>query len=310
MHLLNTIAPLIYNKIDTKSTRQLRIPVHTALLVLLALPILRRRLAALRRRRVITLRRGTVLLRWRSLLVLSLLLRRTLLIIALRFLTMLLLWRSLAAVGHGHDVGALLEGLMKVADAADDILVSLDGEWNHGNVANGKKGALLLHAGAVIAAVVTLGDDALVALDLGAKGLLAAHKEKGHDGGCHKRLDSFISLFTRIRDKAQSGSVKTFADGGSKMTMQKRAMQRLCGIRFFKIVRAKQWGGAVGAAQWLDKCTRDLNDARIERYLIDISIEKPKFQDEVMNSSSRGDDALELARCQQPEGLVDFKRHW
>lgn len=39
---------------------------------------------------------------------------------------------ALATIGHGHDVGALLEGFVKVADAADDVLVSLDGERNQG----------------------------------------------------------------------------------------------------------------------------------------------------------------------------------
>lgn len=48
------------------------------------------------------------------------------------------------------------------------------------NVADGKEGTLLLNAPAHVAAVVALADDALVALDLGAKGLLAADEEEGH----------------------------------------------------------------------------------------------------------------------------------
>lgn len=39
-----------------------------------------------------------------------------------------------AALGHGLNIGSLLEGLVEVADVARDILVSGDGEWNDGLV--------------------------------------------------------------------------------------------------------------------------------------------------------------------------------
>lgn len=114
--------------------------------MLLALPVLRRRglLSALRRGRVKALRRRAILRRSLSLLVLSLRILR-LQIVALLVFTgwllavLLLLLRlavlaagALASVGHGHDVGTLLEGFVKVADAADNVLVSLDGERNQG----------------------------------------------------------------------------------------------------------------------------------------------------------------------------------
>ena len=104
--------------------------------MLLPLPILwRRLLSALRRRRVKALRRRTILRRSLPLLVLSLWILPlriiTLLILAGRLLAVLA-GGALATVGHGHDVGALLEGFVKVADAAYDILISLYGEWNKG----------------------------------------------------------------------------------------------------------------------------------------------------------------------------------
>lgn len=112
--------------------------------MLLPLPILwRRLLSALRRRRVKALRRRAVLRRSLPLLVLSLWILPlriiSLLILAGRLLAVLLLLclavlagGALTTVGHGHDVGALLEGFVKVADAAYDILISLYGEWNKG----------------------------------------------------------------------------------------------------------------------------------------------------------------------------------
>lgn len=56
------------------------------------------------------------------------------------------------------------------------------------NVADGEEWALLFHARAHVAAVVALGGDALVALDLGAKGLLAADEEERHCGCVGWRL--------------------------------------------------------------------------------------------------------------------------
>lgn len=37
-----------------------------------------------------------------------------------------------AAVGHFHDVGAALEGLVEVADVAGDVFVAGDGEGDDG----------------------------------------------------------------------------------------------------------------------------------------------------------------------------------
>lgn len=37
-----------------------------------------------------------------------------------------------AAVGHGHDVRPVLEGLVEAADATLDVLVSVDREWHDG----------------------------------------------------------------------------------------------------------------------------------------------------------------------------------
>lgn len=40
--------------------------------------------------------------------------------------------RAGAAVGHGLDVRAALQGLLEVADVADDVFVALDGERDDG----------------------------------------------------------------------------------------------------------------------------------------------------------------------------------
>lgn len=37
-----------------------------------------------------------------------------------------------AAIGHGHDIGPVLQRLVEVADVARDVLVAGDGEWNEG----------------------------------------------------------------------------------------------------------------------------------------------------------------------------------
>lgn len=50
----------------------------------------------------------------------------------LRWRLLLLLLRRLAAVGHGHDVGTVLERLVEAADVTRHVLVSLDGEGNQG----------------------------------------------------------------------------------------------------------------------------------------------------------------------------------
>lgn len=59
--------------------------------------------------------------RWRLLLI-RLLVRRLLLAAA----------ATCAAIGHGHDIGAVLERLVETTDVASHILVSMDGEGNEG----------------------------------------------------------------------------------------------------------------------------------------------------------------------------------
>lgn len=108
-----------------------------SLLLSLWRPLLSRRPVVASRRRTLLVLSLLVL----SLLVLSLRRRRTLLILSLILLllrlmlaSMSLLSAALAAVGHGHDVGSLVEGLVKVARPADDVHVAFDGEWNDGLV--------------------------------------------------------------------------------------------------------------------------------------------------------------------------------
>lgn len=111
------------------------------LLLLLLLPLGRvvpSRRPRLRRRRTLLVAALLVAaLRVATLLAISL--RRRLLplpllslLLQLVALLSILATSALSTVGHGHDVGSLVEGLVEVADGADDVLVAGDGERDHG----------------------------------------------------------------------------------------------------------------------------------------------------------------------------------
>lgn len=106
-------------------------------------------------------------------------------------------------VCHRLYVGSLLERLVEPADMARDILVALNREGDNRlhtyvstysvrdrrdreggtyHPAEGEEGAALEHAAGHVAAVVALADDALVAGELLADGLFAAHEEEEHGG--------------------------------------------------------------------------------------------------------------------------------
>jgi len=72
-----------------------------------------------------------LLLRWRALLRPSLLRRRVGLVLLLMAST-----AATSTIGHGHDIGAVLERLLKATDVACDVLVSLDGEGDDGLCGN------------------------------------------------------------------------------------------------------------------------------------------------------------------------------
>lgn len=85
-----------------------------------------------------------------------------------------------ASAPHVLDVGAVLERLREVADVADDVLVTLEGQGQDGHEAECEPRVRLDDATRVVAAVVALANDALVALDLLAEGVLAAGEYDAH----------------------------------------------------------------------------------------------------------------------------------
>lgn len=90
--------------------------------------------------------------------------------------------RGGAALAHGHDIWAVLEGLVKVADAAGDVLVALEGEGDNGDETKGEPRVALDDMASHVTAVVALAYHALVAGHLLAEGMFAAGEEKEHDG--------------------------------------------------------------------------------------------------------------------------------
>lgn len=76
---------------------------------------------------------------------------------------------------------------MKVANVADNFHEARYGEWDDGNKAKSEKGPAFDDSTRHVATVVALADDALIALDLGAKGVLAADKEEEDHGGQSQR---------------------------------------------------------------------------------------------------------------------------
>ena len=132
------------------------------------------------------------------------------LLLALRRGAAIVPLRGSGAVGHGLDVGPLLEGLVEVADVADDVLVPRYGEGDNGlslsvsaypleeggrgmteraqnqtyDEAKGEEGPALEDAAGHVAAVVALAGQALVAGEFLFEGLFAAGEEEEHDGGC------------------------------------------------------------------------------------------------------------------------------
>lgn len=77
----------------------------------------------------------------------------------------------------------MLEGLRKVADAAADVFVAVDGEGDDGDEAECKPGVGLDDGARVVAAVVAATHDTLVSLHLLAERVLAARKYETHGGG-------------------------------------------------------------------------------------------------------------------------------
>lgn len=129
-----------------------------------------------------------------------------------------------AAAGHSHDVGSVLERLGKVADSAHDIDVPLHGQWENGDPAKGEPWVALDDVACHVAAVVTLADHALVAIDLFPEGVLAAHEEEEHGGGREAgaagRLEEVVVFWGRKVSRAMRRVVgdglcrKSIAKGG------------------------------------------------------------------------------------------------
>lgn len=63
---------------------------------------------------------------------------------------------------------------------ADDVVVTMDREWDDGNEAKGKPRIALYDMSSPVAAVVTLAGDAFVALDFLSEGVLAAGEYQTH----------------------------------------------------------------------------------------------------------------------------------
>lgn len=91
-----------------------------------------------------------------------------------------------AASFHLLYILSVLERLRKVANVAADLFVTVDRQGNNGNKAKGKPRVRLDDLATVVAAVVTLAGDTLVALDFLAKGMFATGEDKTH-GGCFVR---------------------------------------------------------------------------------------------------------------------------
>jgi hypothetical protein len=85
-----------------------------------------------------------------------------------------------APVGHGHDILAMLEGLVEVANVTRHILVSFNRQWYHRNKAEGEPRVALDHMAGHVATVMALAYETLIAGNLFAKGVFAARKKEEH----------------------------------------------------------------------------------------------------------------------------------
>lgn len=95
---------------------------------------------------------------------------------------------GIAAVLHGDDIRTIFQRLFEVAYVADDFNEARYGEGDDGNKAKGEERAALDDTARHVATVVALADDALVALDFGPEGVLAAdEEEEDHDCCCLDR---------------------------------------------------------------------------------------------------------------------------
>lgn len=82
-----------------------------------------------------------------------------------------------ASAPHVQDIGPVLERLGEIAYVADYVVVAFEGERKDGDEAERKPRVALDDMGGIVATVMALAGDALVALDLFAEGMLAASED-------------------------------------------------------------------------------------------------------------------------------------
>lgn len=73
--------------------------------------------------------------------------------------------------------------MCEIADGADDVFVSVEGEWDDGDEAEGEPGPAAYNMPGIISTVVTLAGNSLVALELLGEFMLAAGEDETHVGG-------------------------------------------------------------------------------------------------------------------------------